>query len=340
MSHADHAREVRNALTDPIALCSKLGLLSQTSKRQARGAIVCCPAHGERNPSCSVTLGPDGTVRVRCFGCDFSGDALTLVATVYGLSLSTNFREVLTAGAELAGHHSLADEIRGGTERVERKPVPAPAPLPAVKYPDAAEVQSLWDACSPANEDPDVCRLLVGRRIDPDLVTELDLARALPRDGRLLPRWAAYGGRSWAQTGHVLIVRAWGSTGRFESVRAWRVTDGDTPKRLPPKGHKSAELVQANRMAWAMLAGQACPLRLVVTEGEPDWAIAATALAKDDAVIGIGSGSWTADFARRVPARTEVIVATHADPAGDRYAAQVLETLGDRHRTWRWRMAA
>jgi hypothetical protein len=338
MSRADHAREVRNALTDPRALCEKLGL-TDGAQRQVRGLLIRCVVHGERRASCSVTLGSDGTIRVRCFGCDFSGDALTLIATRYGLSLSTDFREVLATGAELAGHHTLADEIRDGAARPDRAPVPAPEPLPEPEYPSQDEVRALWAGCVPANTDIDACSLFVSRKIDPDAITELDVARVIPR-GLTLPRWATYGARSWVETGHTLIVRAWDARGAFTSVRAWRVTNGTTPKRLPPAGHKAAELVQANRLAWAMLAGRACPVRLVVCEGEPDFCVASTTFARADAVIGISSGSWTEAFARRVPRGTEVLVSTHADEAGDRYAEHVLETLGDRCPTWRWRMAA
>jgi hypothetical protein len=286
-----------------------------------------------------VTLAKDGTIRVRCFGCDFTGDALTLIATRFGLSLSTNFREVLATGAELAGHHTLADEIRDGAARHDRAPVPSPEPQPEPEYPSQDEVRALWAGCAPANSDINACSLFVARKIDPDAITELDVARVIPR-GLALPRFATYGGRSWLETGHTLILRAWAANGALTSVRAWRVTEGKTPKRLPPAGHKAAELVQANRLAWSMLAGKACPLRLYVVEGEPDFAVAATSFARADAVIGIGSGSWTEDFARRVPRGTEVIVSTHADEAGDRYAEHVLETLGDRCPTWRWRMAA
>lgn len=348
----DYAREVRYALTDPKRLCDKLGL-SKGSQRQARGRLVCCPAHGERRPSCSITTGPDGTIRVRCFSCGWTGDALTLIAQRYGLSLRSadEFREVLATGAELAGHLALADEIRLDGEdsdearerakeaRSRRQRLAAPVSQPEPEYPPLDEIRALWADCGPANDDPEICAMLVRRRIDPDVVTELDLGRALPAQG-ILPRWAAYGGRSWRETGHRLILRAWDDRGALRSVRGWRVTDGDSPKRLPPAGHKAAELVQVNRGAWLMLAGRYCPLRLYVVEGEPDMVVAATTFARHDSVIGIGSGSWTEAFARRVPRGTEVIVATHADDAGDRYAAHVLDTLGDRCPTYRWRMAA
>jgi hypothetical protein len=339
MNRRDYAREVRNALSDVRRLCDKLGL-TEGAKRQTRGLLVRCPVHGEREPSCSITTGPDGTVRVRCFACDFSGDALTLVAHQFGLSLNDDFLEVLATAAEIGNHHVLAAEIRDGRPAPNRKPVPAPEPQPEPEYPPTDEVAELWAACAPANDDPEASALLVSRRIDPDVVTELDLARVIRREPHPLPRWAAYGGRSWVSSGHRLVVRAWSASGALTSVRAWRVTDGDTPKRLPPAGHKAAELVQANREAWLMLTRRACPLRLYVVEGEPDWVCAATTFGRGDAVIGIGSGSWTPTFASRVPFGTRVIVATHADEAGDRYAARVLETLDERHLTYRWRMVA
>ena len=48
------------------------------------------------------------------------------------------------------------------------------------------------------------------------------------------------------------------------------------------------------------------------------------------AVFGIVAGSWTPEIAARVPTRTRVVICTHDDPAGDRYAAQIAETLRER----------
>lgn len=99
----DLPRLVRQRLNDPKALCASLGLLDR-HKRQAGGGItIRCPAHQESTPSCSVTLGPDGTLRWRCFACSASGDALTLVATANGLDVRKDFQRVLGAAADLAG---------------------------------------------------------------------------------------------------------------------------------------------------------------------------------------------------------------------------------------------
>ena len=59
--------EVRRTLVDPVRVCERLGL-AKGARRQSTGLSIRCPAHAERTPSCSVTRGPDGTIRVRCFG--------------------------------------------------------------------------------------------------------------------------------------------------------------------------------------------------------------------------------------------------------------------------------
>ena len=85
------------ALDDARGLCDALGLLEGKRGKdwhpQAGGAIVLCPWHDERSPSCSVSRGRDGTVRVKCFGCGATGDALTLVAARHRLDLAGDFVE-------------------------------------------------------------------------------------------------------------------------------------------------------------------------------------------------------------------------------------------------------
>lgn len=344
MSRPDHAREVRQSLTDPLRLCEKLGWLNGKHTRQARGVLICCPSHGEKNPSCSVTVAPDGTLRLKCFACDFAGDALTMVAHAHSLDTRQDFSEVLAIGAELAGNLGLADEIR----RVEhddetrrsrpRLVAPAVSTAPAPEYPSEESLALLWGSCADPSTDAAVVKMLHGRAIDFGAVSDLRLAKAITGSSKL-PPWAKYGDRNWFQTGHRLLLAAYDSHGAMRSVRAWNVSSG-TPKRLPPAGCKAGELVQANSMAVKMLRRWVSPLRLFVVEGEPDFLVTATTFARGDAVVGIGSGSWTVDFQRRIPMRTRVYVATHADDAGDRYAEQVIETLGDRRPVWRLRLAS
>jgi len=332
--HTDHAQEVRSALRDPRKLCAALRLL-EGSKAQATGLSVRCPWHAEKDPSCSVTLGPDGTIRARCFGCDTRGDALSLISAVYGLDLRSDFREILAMGAEIGGHLVLRDEILGGKAIPDRKPVPQPEPMPAVDYPDAAEVGALWGNAGPVWGDADSWEYVRERGWDPDAADATGAVRVIAPDAAL-PNWARYRGRTWVETGHRMLTPVYDSRGVMRSVRAWRIDADeaiDAPKRLPPGGHRASGLGMANRWAWHMLRHESCPLRLYIVEGEPDFVTACIAWPAD-AILGIVSGSWSKDFADAIPRGTKVTIATHADDAGERYAEQISVTLKD-HSVWR-----
>lgn len=326
-------RDVRNGLLEPTKLVEALGLAKGAQRQGGGGVLICCPVHGERHPSCSVTRGPDGTIRVRCFACDFSADAIGLVAQVLGLpTRGDGFRETLAEAAALGGLLSLADELRGGKTTERRERPPAPAPEPPAPYPDPLEVTALWEQAGPAGDDVLASGYLVARRIDPDAVDRLRLARAL-RDGQELPDWARFHGQSWLETGHRLVLRVFDAAGELRSVRACRVVDGDSPKRLPPARKRAAELVLANRAAVGMLLGRVRPRRVLLVEGEPDFLTWSTRA--DEPVIGIGSGWWSEAFAARIPTGAEVVIRTHGDAQGERYAEQIAKTLGERAQVWR-----
>ena len=75
-------------------------------------------------------------------------------------------------------------------------------------------------------------------------------------------------------------------------------------------------------------------LRILVVEGEPDFLTWATQAAATDfdvpLVIGVISGSWSERLAARLPTGARVIIRTHHDAAGDRYAEAIRETLSHR----------
>lgn len=324
----DYAAEIRRTLVDPLRVCDRLGLLKGAT-RQPSGVTICCPAQPERNPSCSVTVGRDGTLRFRCFGCQATGDVLTLVAAVHGLDIRGDFREVLLAAAELAGLTQVVDELNN-REPYTPRPLPElPEPLPERDYPPAAEVAALWAAAGSVLDDPASGGHLVGRKLDARTVASLGLLRALP-DGAVLPSWARYRGKPWTESGHRMIARVFDAAGACRSVRAWRV-EGDAPaKRLPPGGHRADGLVLANNRAQEMLAGvRAAPRVIVVAEGEPDF-VTCSIVWPSLSVLGIMSGSWSEEFARRVPLGSEVIVRTHNDQAGEKYADEVIKTVKGR----------
>lgn len=341
---SDLAHEVRAALSDPRALCRALEL-DKGAKRQTAGLTVLCPVHAERTPSCSVTRGDGGSVRVRCFGCEFTGDALTLIAVARGLNLRSQFREVLAEGARIGGLHHVLTEIENGRPDPDRRAAAprarqSPPPAPERTYPPAGEIEALWGDSGPVAADPDGSGAMVARRIDPLDVDALGLLRCFRVDiaGNKLPRWAAYQGQTWRDTGHRMLVKVYDADGVWRSVRGWRVGGGATPKRLPPAGHKAAGLVLANHFGLKLLRAQPAPKKIVIVEGEPDFLVRSIAN-PELPVIGVLSGAWHAGFAERVPWGAEVVIRTHNDDAGDKYAAQIMATIRDRARVWRVQMS-
>lgn len=335
---SDHAAEVRYLLTDARQLVDALDWGAK-AKPNAGGLLIRCPAHDDSDPSCGITKGKDGTLRASCHACGWTADALGMIAHAHNLSTTgDDFIEVLAIGAQIGGDLRLEDEIRNGRPSVDlppRNPVQPPDPEPERDYPPIIEVGQLWQLAGPISADADAADYLRGRSICPDAATRMGLVRVISPDADL-PAWARCKDGLWSKSGHRMIVRVWDSDGKLRSVRSWQLYGGAGPKRLPPSGHKQAGLVQANAHGVRMLLGQAKAGRVLICEGEPDWLTWSTRVPDGVAVFGIGSGSWTPEHAKRIPKGSEVLVLTHCDPAGDKYAQQVVETLpGDRVQLWR-----
>lgn len=334
--------EIKYALSDPTRVLEALGIMGEGRARlkQPRGWTIRCPWHQENSPSCSVRVGPDGTIQVKCHGCDHGDDVLGLVAVARGLNIKSNFRDVLVEGARLGGLWHLVDKLEG---REPREPRPAFVSPPVItepprEWPPQAEVDTLWALCTATTDDTDVATYLRTRSLDPDVVDGRGLARALPAQGTL-PRWAVCKGGSWREVGYKLVIPMYDANGEMRSVRVGRVVDGDGPKRRPPFGHKASELVMADAFGVAMLRGEIKPYRVVIVEGEPDFFSRASVM--NDAhgcALGIVSGSWTKAFAERIPFGARVFLRTDVDQAGDRYAQEIEATL--RRRAFLWRREA
>jgi len=191
MRGADLVRAIRHDHADPRELVVRLGLADRrVSQRAGSHVLIRCPAHDERSPSCSLRVGGDGTIAVHCFGCGFTGDALTLVAAVHRLDVRRDFRDVVRLGAELAGRWDIAAELdRTPTPPPSRTPRPEPAPLPR------AEVLPLIAAGRPTADDDDARAMLEARALDPGRVDDLGLSPTSSRGLRgsatrtSTPRW-------------------------------------------------------------------------------------------------------------------------------------------------------
>lgn len=332
----DHRGAIRERLVDVRAVLEALGLLGgYRPEKNGSGFVVRCPAHGDKTPSCSVRIGPDRTIQVKCFGCDLAGDVFTLVAAARGLDVHRDFPRVLADAAELACY-DLGVDARDDVPRLVPavRPV-APAPAPPSYPRDAGDV---WASCSPVTSDASCVAYLQQRGMSPDSIARLDLARALPASG--LPTWARFSGRSWPDAGYRLAVPCLDSRGSLRSLRATRTSDSDTPKRLAPFGFTSTGLVFANPAGAVALLNPEAGLDadgFAIVEGEPDFWAASCAW-PTWAVFGVYAGSWSDEIAARVPDGARVLVLTHDDGAGEKYARAAVDSLSSRCRVARKQM--
>lgn len=153
--------DVRSALSDPRRVAELLQLQEGAKPETRGGLLVRCPSHGENNASCSLTRGPDGTLRAKCFACDFSGDVFSLIAAVKGLDPRRDFPRVLEEAAALAGI-SVPDAPRWTRSSAPAQPRASAAPQ--AQAPVAEDLGLLWDSLPPI--DGDAWEYLRGRGLE------------------------------------------------------------------------------------------------------------------------------------------------------------------------------
>ncbi len=238
------------------------------------------------------------------------------------------------------------ERIAGIDSRVPHHPSPPPRkPVAPPAYPPAQEVAKLWSRCAPLGLEPEIAAAWAARGIDVGHAEDRSLARALPR-GVEVPRWAFGAGERWSEGPYRLIVPLHDCNGRLASLHARAaVAPHGKPKGLSPLGCTIVGLVMADPLTRLMLAGEPCGddepsanvvrrCDLVITEGVPDFLTWATRFNERatgaPAILGMIAGSWTEAVAARVPKGTAVYLRQHADAAGAKYSARIVETLGDR----------
>ncbi len=343
---ADVAR-IKGALDDARGLAEALGLLDgprgKTWQVQPHGVIVLCPWHNERSPSCSISTARDGGVRVKCFGCDTSGDALSLVAVCNGLDLRREFRDVLDLAARVAG--VSPPETREAPFRATERPVRvltrhatvAPQEAPEDGSVDAV-ASALADLC-PVTRDAAAWRYLAGRGLARSVAAGW---YALPADPGARERlrcaivervgpeaWASCGlsaeggvGWSWAWTGPRVVIPWRAPNGTVESLQGRLVG----PER---DGARKYVFPRGRRPRWPFgvealdEAGEDTALAIV--EGAIDGVsfnlLARRAGADVIALAVPGVSAWDARWLRLF-SRRPCVVAFDADRAG---AAAVAE---------------
>lgn len=334
------ARDLKRELAEPSRVASLLGLKRAPDSR----VHWMCPRHG--GASLSLKVGQDRTLWAKCFGCDFAGDVLSLIAEVERLDVRTDFRAVLEHGCELAGAWHLLDALRApSTPRAPQRgagPAPLDAraqrapsevydpPAPPALAPEA-EVTELWATARFPTQVPEVARYLAGRGLDVDSLWRRDLVRVLHEASPTFA-WTTFGKRTWFQAGYVILVPVFDHDGAMRGLRAWNPAPAEgMPKRIAPKGCTVRGLVMADFLGLPMLRGELLPDRVAIAEGEPDFLTLAseTALLARGrwATLGVEAGAWTEAISGRVPDGARVTIWTHADGPGEKYAEDVARTL-------------
>lgn len=292
--------DVKLALSDPRRVCDLLGL-SDGSKPQAGGISVCCPSHKENVPSCSVTVGPDGTLRVRCFACDFTGDVFHLVAAVHDLNVTRDFAAVLGRAAELAGI-STERPMRGAQARVHARTAPTPVPAPA------ESLDALWGALGDLSAD--AWEYLNGRGLA-DAASE---CRGLQGDERT---------EVFARSGYALAMPMRDAAGRVVAVQMRNMAEKcEQDDRFRVVGPSSAG-VFGDPLAVKNARN------VIVAEGMTDT-LAATLAARGGKVtvaVGIAGVKATAGLLTLPLQGKNVLLAHDADAAGDQAARTLSEQL-------------
>ena len=309
-----------------------------------------CPACEAEERGADDRRGPLGVTASgegwACHRCKLTGDVVGLIALLAtGETHPADWRPVRAFAAERGW---VEAEERGSTSTPPPRPRPRrprPAPPPPRRIP-RGEVEEFWASCRGVLDDREVCSWLEGRGLQPALLEDLGLCRALPLGP--LPGWATCRGRSWREAGFGLVLPQLDERGELAGVRGRAVVSGAKPKSAAPAGAEARGLIFGDGLARQVLARgpEGPPVDLVVVEGGPDFLVWASrwgdgaALTTAPAVVGVVAGSWVPELAARIPKGSRVAVRTHQDDAGKKYGAQVVATLEGRAAAFQAREAA
>jgi hypothetical protein len=302
-----------------------------------------CPSCFATKPTASKrNYGPvcvwmdDG--RWYCTACELVGDALDLVCLVeWRKKFEAGDRELSTNLRRWCAARNLCQSAEGEQlERVALREMPKVKPRPVVPQ---VQILALWERCDTVLSD-DVVEWLRSRHVDPCLVEDKRLARALPPG---VPGWA----RRWLELEAHCVLPLWGADGTLVSLQARRcVPQGEIPKAMAPEGAPSGVL--ADLTGQCMLRGEARPgvheeqpasplpeaplLPVFITEGDVDFLLRATWVGESEdapAVFGVpGGDAWPPWLASRIPPGSPVYVDVHRDDKGEALLQRVIRDLG------------
>jgi hypothetical protein len=318
------ALKYRRAHSPPVNLLPEiLSALGRNAKRAGQGYL--CHAIWRGGDGFNVSLTPDALYGGGCKWFDFvtgeKGNGITLA------------RKLGIAAAGDAFKPSLHERQAYAREREARERAEAEAAEAQAVAIQAAAVEYL-SRCEPVHNDLDVTRWLESRGLTTDDAARAGLHAAPCADS----------------TPYRLILPVYDSAGELVSYRR-RWTSASSPAGPKEYGLKGCRAhhrgrVHACPLARWMLSGDADAVELVrangiiIVEGGPDFitAVASWSDADDDApaVLGIWTSSVSsiALWRERIPADAPVCIATDADKAGNKYAAEIAARLGSPGRLW------
>lgn len=301
-----------------------------------RGSLSPCPSCGRTKRGKHDHRGPIGVRRDDagwvCHRCEARGDPITLAAwLVEGRPKPVNWRRIW---AECCSAGLCDSPVSSKPRRQNRTRLLPKSKTYAPRYPSAKDVLALWERCTSVTRDIEVAAWLARRSLDPETIARLDLIRSLPASHAQLPNWARMGKRSWAQSSHRIIVRFWNAHGELATLHA-RATRADIkPKGISPRGFDIQGTIMADRHGWELLRSGSTDRHVLIAEGVPDWLVWSTWAQRTGstapAVLGVISGSWTDELSMRFPDRAKVLIRTHSDKAGDKYAEKIAASLVSR----------
>lgn len=310
------AKLLKCQLLDAVAVCSALGL-DAGARRQTNGLLIRCPWHDDREPSCSVTITPAGSLRVHCFACGNGGDVFSLIAQVHGLDVQRDFPRVL----------ACAEAVLRSTVRTATPPIAPPPRLADGRF-DALARGILTRAplrrFSPGGD------YLEGRRLLEAAVS--DGWGCLPASCRdqhaTLQPITSDASSGWLESGlfkpdrslrfarNVLLIPWRSADGAIASLQRRVLGDGlDAHKYVFPSGRPAAAPYGVDALA---CAPREQPVAYV--EGAVD-VLAYRALCgragHERVVLGLpGAAAWRREWADYARGRT-ALIALDADGAGD-----------------------
>jgi len=311
----------------------------------ARGnTITGCPACGEKGyGSSKIRRRPGQAEKWSCYRCGVGGDVVDFAAW-HQLGRKAKGRgdhqQLQSLFAGMVPGIDYPEDVPAAKRRPPRRPPPRPPEAPEVgQRPPSAELLSLWAASASIVEDAPVADYLRARRMDPDALAALDLARALPVTYDW-PAWWPHPKRAGFKDQR-LAVQLYESNGTLATIQA-RSIDPSCPKKdrqkWPKAGPGSASGVFfADVLGLQLLRGalESDDINgVLIVEGLTDFlrvALVVAASGERLAVIAAANGSF--EVLAEIPMPPGVPIYACPDEgdvknAGERYAQLIGRAFG------------